>query len=147
MGILRAIADLLGGSIKSVSLGITEPSSAAFADEDRDSMAELASQYDEVRRTMSPGSARTQVITQIVATMRLKAAAVRSLLSEYMTSNSAGFRLAGIRSSSNSPTHLICPGSRKDWIQTRKRPSSGILPQSLSRRRSAASPQRNMTCF
>ena len=61
-GILRAIADLLGGSIKSVSLGITEPSSAAFADEDRDSMAELASQYDEVRRTMSPGSARTQVM-------------------------------------------------------------------------------------
>jgi hypothetical protein len=95
-GILRAVADLLGGSIKSASAEVPEMPPASFADEDRDEMAKLASQYDEVRRTMPSGYARTQLMTQIVAAMRLKAAAVRSLLSEYQTNNSAGFRLAGI---------------------------------------------------
>jgi hypothetical protein len=95
-GILRAVATLLGGSIKSAPAVTALAASTSVADADREEMAKLASRYDEVRDTMAAGDNRTQVMTQIVAAMRLKAAAVRSLLTEYQSSRSAGFRLAGI---------------------------------------------------
>jgi hypothetical protein len=59
-------------------------------------MAEVASQYDTVRQKMPSGPGRTQRMSQIVASMRVRAALVRSLLPEYQNSPLAGSRLAGI---------------------------------------------------
>jgi hypothetical protein len=117
-GILRAVADLLGGGIKSAAALVAPlTSSASVADADRDEMARLASQYDEVRSTMSSGYARTQAMTRITAAMRMKAAAVRSLLGDYQASNSAGVRLAGI-----AVLHQFPDPSQLPWLVARLDP-------------------------
>jgi hypothetical protein len=85
-GLLRAVADLLGGSIGSAPPPAQRTSPQSVAGEDREQMAGLASKYDEIRRTMPSGYARTQAMTQIPAARRLKAAAVRMLLGEYQSS-------------------------------------------------------------
>ena len=99
-GLLRAVADLLGASIKlapaAAEAPIPEPVAAPVSDDDRKAMAYLASLYDEVRQTMPSGNARTRRMTAIVGEMRLRAAPVRSLLAEYQNNMSAGYRLAAI---------------------------------------------------
>jgi hypothetical protein len=95
-GVLRAVADLLRDQIQLDLKPVTGPSRILPADEDRDAVATLARQYDEVRRTMPSSRERTQKLSEITAALRFRSAAVRSLLSHYQNSTSAGLRLAAI---------------------------------------------------
>jgi hypothetical protein len=94
-GLLRAVADLLGGRIENLELS-TETSSMLPVEEDSNAVNNLAEQYDEIRRRMPSGEERTAKMSEITAALRIRAAAVRSLLHDYESSNSAGLRLAAI---------------------------------------------------
>jgi hypothetical protein len=92
-GLLRAVADLLAGPTEKAQAFEAAPKPA---DEDRAAIERLANEYDEIRRTMPSSDERTGKMSDIAAALRLRAAAVRSLLSDYQRSSSPGLRLAAI---------------------------------------------------
>ena len=92
-GLLRAVADLLGRPSEQKQKFDTAPTPAS---EYRAEVESLAKQYDEIRRTMPSGPERTGKMSDITAALRLRAAAVRSLLSDYKQCTSPGLRLAAI---------------------------------------------------
>jgi hypothetical protein len=92
-GLLRAVADLIAAPIQNTQIFEAAPKPA---DEDRAAVEHLASAYDEIRRTMPSGDERTSKMSDIEAALRLRAAAMRSLLSDFKRSASPGLRLAAI---------------------------------------------------
>jgi hypothetical protein len=115
-GILRAVADLLRGTIVVESSPTQQAASPSVPDVDQRDMAALAEQYDVTRQTMG-GRDRTQKMTAIVASMRLKAASVRPLVDQYKGNSSAGFRLAAIAVLQQFPDR-----DQLDWLADRLDP-------------------------
>lgn len=92
--ILRAIADVLatdvpGAAAREVGPGFVPPAQHAR-------LRSLAERYNEIRRTMPSGNARTQEMTNVYNEMVELASDVRPLLDELEGSSSAGERLAAI---------------------------------------------------
>ena len=95
-GLLRAIADLLGERVQlSQGPAIGMPRNLP-PDGDRDAVARLAAQYDEIKRMVPSSRDRTNKLSEIAAALRVRSPAVRSMLAEYQNSDSAGLRLAAI---------------------------------------------------
>jgi hypothetical protein len=95
-GLLRAVADLLRKRVEADQDWQTTSSVLVAPEEDRNAVAQLAKEYEQIRETMPSGRERTNKLEEITAALRLRSAAVRSLLGEYQNSHSAGLRLAAI---------------------------------------------------
>jgi hypothetical protein len=113
-GLLRALADLRRGPTEKPQSFDAAPTPT---NEDRAEVERLAKQYDEIRRTMPSSPERTRKMSEITAALRPKAAAVRSLLSDYKRSASPGLRLAAICVLQQFPA-----SSELDWLAERLDP-------------------------
>jgi hypothetical protein len=94
--LLRAIRDILHQEAASAAVEVpTERASSVDAGA-RSEILKLAEEYEETRRTMTSGSARTRRMTAIFSRMKAKAASILPLVEDLKKSNFAGQRLAAI---------------------------------------------------
>jgi hypothetical protein len=94
-GLLRAIRDILQEESRSPQEhpGVTSEVINAVAQTE---IANLAEEYEQIRRDMPAGGPRTRRMTEVFSSMRAKAGGVMPLLAELEQSGSAGRRLAAI---------------------------------------------------
>jgi hypothetical protein len=94
-GILRAIRDILRDE-KRLSQPPPAETAAAVDPAAQREISELAAQYEETRRDMPAGSARTGRMTEIFSRMKAKASGVLPMLPELARGGSAGKRLSAV---------------------------------------------------
>jgi hypothetical protein len=92
--LLRAIADVIASERRGASRHVDDEPSVPPEQEAR--LRTLAERYDEIRRTMASGTARTTEMTKTFNAMVELASDVRPLLADLEGSASAGERLAAI---------------------------------------------------
>jgi hypothetical protein len=94
-GLLRGIRDVLLEESRTPEQRPSEVAERISSTAQAEVLA-LADRYEEIRREMAPGGARTRRMTEIFSTMKANAAGVLPLLPEFERSSSPGKRLAGI---------------------------------------------------
>jgi hypothetical protein len=116
---LRAIRDILreetrGAQVEPGTVVSEEVNTAAERE-----MAELATQYEAIRRDMPPSGARTRRMSELFSAMRAKAAAVLPLLAAFEQSASPGRRLAAV-----AILQMFPQIEHVDWLVERMDPES-----------------------
>lgn len=97
-GLLRAIRDTLMEESKATAQVVTtllQPPAVLNSSAEAE-IQKLAADYEQIRRDMPAGGARTSRMTAIFSEMKVKAAGVQVLLDEFEQSPSPGIRLAAI---------------------------------------------------
>ena len=114
-GLLRAIRDILREAGEPIQAEAPQAQSVDQASYDL--ALALASQYDEIRRTMPAGDERTRIMTGIFSKMKALAPKVRSLLMQFEQGESPGMRLMAVATLNMFPT-----AAHLDWLAERLNP-------------------------
>jgi hypothetical protein len=94
-GLLRAIRDILREEARS-SQSVAPETSVAINPTIAHEVVELAARYEQIRRDMPSGNARTQQMTEVFASMKARAAGALPMLRELQLGGSAGKRLSAV---------------------------------------------------
>lgn len=115
--LLRAVRDLTSNLYGFAAEALEQPKIAPTTPAEKSAMRELCEEYDNTRRDMPAGPARTAKMTQIFAKMRSLAASTHSSYDEFKISPSAGTRLAGV-----AILQMFPDSSELDWLAKRLDP-------------------------
>ena len=114
-GLLRAIRDILAESGQPSFAANREPQPVDAST--RDATLQLAREYDQIRRDMSPGDERTRVMADVFSRMKIEAPKIQGLLTSFEQNSSAGTRLMAIAILTMFPD-----ASHLDWLAERLDP-------------------------
>lgn len=95
-GLLRAIRDLLIETAASPKSTVLTVGPTPIDTASREGAAQLAKDYDQIRRDMSSGDERTRRMEGVFSRMKIEAPKIKDLLSSFQESGSAGERLIAI---------------------------------------------------
>ena len=94
--LLRAIRDILQQESAGAAIDVLMERPGSLDVAAQSEILKLAAEYEETRRTMTSGSARTRRMTAIFSRMKAKAASMLPFAEDLKKSDSAGQRLAAI---------------------------------------------------
>jgi hypothetical protein len=116
-GLLRAIRDILSEAVRSPASAPFAVAATSVEASSRETAAQLAKEYDQIRRDMPAGDERTRRMEGIFSRMTIEAPKVQDLLSSLQVSHSAGERLMAI-----AVLNMFPDASHLDWLADRMDP-------------------------
>jgi len=116
-GLLRAIRDILIETAGTPKPAMLTGGSPSVDTSSREGAAQLAKDYDQIRRDMSSGDERTRRMEGIFSRMKIEAPKVKDLLSSFQESSSAGERLIAI-----AVLNMFPNANHLDWLAERMDP-------------------------
>jgi len=116
-GLLRAIRDILSETVASPESATLTLAPTSVDASSREASVQLAKEYDQIRRDMPSGDARTRLMEGFFSRMKIEAPKVQGLLSSFQQSSSAGERLMAI-----AVLNMFPDANHLDWLAERMDP-------------------------